>query len=51
MTIRKGEMLMNKLKKIGLSALAGTLASLSAQAGELTVSGSAEISYTQRDNG
>jgi len=40
---------MNNLKKIGLSALAGTLASLSAQAGELTVTGSAEISYTQRD--
>jgi len=42
---------MNKLKKIGLTALAGTLASLSAQAGELTVTGSAEISYTQRDKG
>jgi len=40
---------MNKLKKVGLSALAGTLASLSAQAGELTVTGTAEISYTQRD--
>ena len=42
---------MNNLKKIGVSALAGTLASLSAQAGELTVTGSAEISYVQRDNG
>ena len=41
---------MNNLKKVGLSALAGTLASLSAQAGEVTVTGSAEISYTQRDN-
>jgi len=41
---------MNKLKKVGLSALAGTLASLSAQAGELAVTGSAEISYVQRDN-
>ena len=40
---------MNKLKKVGLSALAGTLASLSAQAGELAVTGSAEISYVQRD--
>ncbi len=40
---------MNKLKKLGLSALAGTLASLSAQAGEVTVTGSAEISYVQRD--
>jgi len=41
---------MNNLKKIGLSALAGTLASLSAQAGELTVTGTAELSYVQRDN-
>jgi outer membrane protein OmpU len=40
---------MDKLKKIGLSALAGTLASLSAQAGELSVTGSAEVSYVQRD--
>jgi outer membrane protein OmpU len=40
---------MNKLKTIGLSALAGTLAALSAQAGELAVTGSAEISYVQRD--
>ena len=40
---------MNNLKKIGLSALAGTLASLSAQAGEMTVTGSAEVSYVQRD--
>jgi len=42
---------MNNLKKVGLSALAGTLATLSAQAGEMSVSGSAEISYTQRDAG
>jgi outer membrane protein OmpU len=40
---------MNNLKKIGLSALAGTLASLSAQAGEMSVTGSAEVSYVQRD--
>ena len=40
---------MDKLKKVGLSALAGTLATLSAQAGELAVTGTAEISYTQRD--
>jgi len=33
-----------------LSALAGTLASLSAQAGEVTVSGNAELSYVQRDS-
>jgi len=42
---------MNNLKKVGLSALAGTLASLSAQAGEVTVTGSAELSYVQRDAG
>ena len=41
---------MDNLKRIGLSALAGTLASLSAQAGEMTVTGSAEISYVQRDS-
>jgi outer membrane protein OmpU len=41
---------MNKLKKIGLTALAGTLASLSAQAGEMSVSGTAELSYVQRHN-
>ena len=41
---------MDKIKKIGLSALAGTLASLSAQAGEMSVTGSAEVSYVQRDN-
>jgi len=39
---------MNRLKKIGLSALAGTLASLSAHAGEMSVSGTAELSYVQR---
>jgi outer membrane protein OmpU len=39
---------MNNLKKVGLSALAGTLASLSAaQAGEMAVSGTAELTYVQ----
>jgi len=38
---------MNKLKNIGISALAGTLVSLSAaQAGGVSVSGSYELSYT-----
>jgi len=37
---------MNKLRKIGLSALAGSLAAVSANAGELTVSGSANLTYT-----
>ena len=42
---------MNNLKKIGITALAGTLASVSAaQAGSLSVSGTAELSYTQKDN-
>jgi len=36
---------MNKFKKIGVTALAGSLAAISAQAGELTVSGSAILSY------
>ena len=34
---------MNNLKKIGLTALAGSLASVSAQAAEVSVSGSASI--------
>jgi hypothetical protein len=42
---------MNKLKNIGISALAGTLASLSvAQAGGVSVSGSYELSYTHLDH-
>jgi len=42
---------MNKLKRIGISALAGTLVSLSAaQAGGVSVSGVYELSYTQLDH-
>jgi len=42
---------MNKLKNIGISALAGTLVSLSAaQAGGVSVSGSYELSYTHLDH-
>ena len=41
---------MDKLRKIGLSALAGTLASFSASAGEMSVSGSAEVTWSQQDN-
>jgi len=41
---------MNKIKTIGLSALAGTLASLSVQAGEMSVSGTAELTYVQRNS-
>ena len=41
----KKEITMNNLKKVGLSALAASLVSLSAQAGELTVSGAASMTY------
>ena len=40
---------MNNLKKIGLSALAGSLVAFSANAGELSVSGSAEFTYTDNN--
>jgi outer membrane protein OmpU len=40
---------MNNLKKIGLSALAGSLVAVSANAGELAVSGNAEFTYTNND--
>ena len=44
---------MNNLKKIGLSALAGSLVSFSAGAADMSVSGSASISFddTNRGNG
>jgi len=42
---------MNKLKNIGISALAGTLVSLSAaQAGGVTINGAWELSYTDKNN-
>jgi len=42
---------MNKLKRIGISALAGSLVSLSAaQAGGVSVGGTAEITYTTLDD-
>jgi outer membrane protein OmpU len=42
---------MDGLKKVGITALAGTLASVSAvQAGSLAVTGTAELSYTQKDS-
>jgi outer membrane protein OmpU len=37
---------MNNLKKLGLSALAGSLVAISANAAELSVSGSVEVTYT-----
>ena len=36
---------MNKFKKVGISALAGSLAAFSAQAVEMSVSGSAKVTY------
>jgi outer membrane protein OmpU len=36
---------MNNIKKLGLTALAGSLVAVSAQAGELSVSGSANMTY------
>ena len=40
---------MNKLKTIGVSALCGTLAAVSAHAGEMTVSGSANVTYMTKE--
>jgi len=41
---------MNKLTKIGVSALAGSLVAASAQAGELSASGTWELTYKSDDN-
>jgi len=41
---------MNNLKKIGLSALAGSLVAFSAQAGELSASGSASLTFSNADD-
>jgi outer membrane protein OmpU len=42
---------MNNLKKIGLTAIAASLASVSAHAADLSVSGAASMSYTSNGNG
>jgi outer membrane protein OmpU len=47
-TITKGKN-MNNLKKIGLTALAGSLTAISAQAAELGVSGASVLTFTDRD--
>ena len=39
---------MKNITKVGLSALAGTLAFTSAQAGEVSITGSMIASYTQK---
>jgi outer membrane protein OmpU len=41
---------MNNLKKIGVSALAGSLVAVAANAGELTVTGTANLTYTNEDH-
>tara|TARA_B110001450_G_scaffold108715_1_gene102847 strand:- start:398 stop:1384 length:987 start_codon:yes stop_codon:yes gene_type:complete len=46
--ITKGEK-MNNLKKVGLTALAGSLAAFSANAAELSVSGATVLTYTSED--
>ena len=47
---KQGEYMTN-LKKLGLTALAGSLAAVSAHAGEMSVSGGAIVSYTTGDAG
>ena len=42
---------MNKLKKVGLSALAGSLVAFSASAAEFSVTGSASITYANTERG
>ena len=41
---------MNNFKKIGLSALAGSLVAVSAQAGELSVTGGASLTFSNADD-
>ena len=48
-TLNKGVYNMNKLKKVGLTALAGSLVATSVYAGELSVSGSASITLANQD--
>jgi outer membrane protein OmpU len=40
---------MNNLKKLGLTALAGSLAAVTAQAGEMTVTGALQATYSTQD--
>ena len=40
---------MNNIKKIGLTALAGSLVAISAQAAEMSVSGATMLTYTSED--
>jgi len=47
-TITKGKN-MNNFKKVGLTALAGSLAAISAHAAEMSVSGASVLTYTSED--
>jgi outer membrane protein OmpU len=47
-TITKGKN-MNNFKKVGLTALAGSLAAISANAAEMSVSGASVLTYTSED--
>ena len=49
MKYKQKENLMNNLKKIGISALAGSLAAFSANAAEMSVAGSAKVTYYSND--
>ena len=42
---------MINIKKVGLTALAGSLAAVTAQAGELSVSGGANVTYVTQSGG
>ena len=42
---------MKNLKKIGLSALAGSLVAVSASAGEMSVAGSAKMEVSHKNGG
>ena len=46
MKTKTKEKIMNNFKKVGLTALAGSLAAVSAQAAEMTVSGATLLTYT-----
>jgi outer membrane protein OmpU len=49
MNIKKGE-IMDNLKKVGITALAGSLAAFSANAAEMSVSGATLATYTSEDS-
>ena len=50
MNKNKGDYMIN-LKKVGLTALAGSLVAVSAQAGEMSVSGAANLTYVTGGSG